>query len=181
MPKADASLEERGGRPALRFERLLPHPPGRVWKALTDPAELTAWHPSPFELEPRVGGIVRYASGDAWPDFPDGEVIEYEPPRRLGYTWGGEDTLLWELRPDPEGCLLILIHGFDDGLKAARDAAGWDLCLLALEDSLAGEAADRDHVGDAGRPPSGWSELNDAYQRKFGISPARATPPPKRR
>jgi hypothetical protein len=35
MPEKHATLEEVDGRPALRFERALPHPPERVWKALT--------------------------------------------------------------------------------------------------------------------------------------------------
>ena len=26
--------------------------------------------------------------------------------------------------------------------------------------------------------PSGWQELNDAYQERFGIPPEKATPPP---
>jgi hypothetical protein len=35
MPvSADATLEDAQGRPVLRFERLLDHPPDRVWLAL---------------------------------------------------------------------------------------------------------------------------------------------------
>lgn len=179
MPKADAILQDRDGRPALRFERLLPHSPERVWEALTSPGELPAWHPSPFELEPRVGGAVTYPKGEEGPDMPSGEVTAYDPPRLLGYTWG-EDDLLWELRPHDGGCLLTLTHSFDDRLKAARDAAGWDLCLAALSTSLEGGDFPRETIDDE-RLPQGWSELNSAYQERFGISPDEATPPPPRR
>ncbi len=58
MPDKHATLEEVDGRPALRFERVLPHPPERVWTALTDTDEMFAWHPTPASFEPRVGGRV---------------------------------------------------------------------------------------------------------------------------
>lgn len=36
------------------------------------------------------------------------------------------------------GCLLILIHRFDDRLKAARDGAGWHVCPDSLASALDG-------------------------------------------
>ena len=56
MPGSNAVLEEVDDRPALRFERLLPHPPERVWRALTEPREQFGWHPTPARFEPSVGG-----------------------------------------------------------------------------------------------------------------------------
>jgi uncharacterized protein YndB with AHSA1/START domain len=188
MPVApDAFLQDQQGRAVLRFERRLSHPPERVWKALTEPGELFSWHPTPFELEPQVGGKVAYLPGGDVPQMSDGEVIEYDPPRALGYTWD-EDQLRWELRAVDEGCLLILTHTFDDRFKAARDAAGWHLCLDAMASLLDGtpnelralserrtEGADR-HP-DTGGPPE-WRELNRAYEQRFGIAADEATPPP---
>jgi uncharacterized protein YndB with AHSA1/START domain len=178
-PDRHAALEERDGRSALRFERLLPHPPERVWSALTSPRELASWHPTPFALhwdagEPGRGGRVAFDPPAHVPKIPDGRVLEYDPPRLLAYTWW-EDELRWELEPRGGGCLLTLTHTFDDRFKAARDAAGWDLCLLALTRTLAGEADTSQ--GDQ-RIPDGWAELNADYQRRFGISPEQATPPP---
>jgi uncharacterized protein YndB with AHSA1/START domain/DNA-binding transcriptional ArsR family regulator len=176
MPEADAVLQDDRGRSVLRFERSLPYPPDRVWRALTESDELAAWHPSPFELEPRVGGLISYVKGDNWPEIPDGEVTEYEPPRLLAYTWG-EDDLHWELRPREDGCLLILSHTFNDRFKSARDAAGWQICLTALSTSL-----DPEQPGakpNSGRPSPEWSELNSLYEERFGIPPDKATPPPK--
>jgi predicted 3-demethylubiquinone-9 3-methyltransferase (glyoxalase superfamily)/uncharacterized protein YndB with AHSA1/START domain len=175
MPAAaDAILEDHEGRTVLRFERRLGHPPLRVWEALTELDDLRHWHPSPFELEPRAGGAIRFLAPDG-AAFGDGHVIAYEPPRLLAYSWG-EDELRWELVPRDEGTLLTLSHTFEDRLKAARDAAGWELCLTALGDVLS---------GDRGPAPTGerailgdWEELNRVYQDRFGIPAEQATPPP---
>jgi uncharacterized protein YndB with AHSA1/START domain len=82
----EAILQDQEGRSTLRFERALSHPPERVWKALTELDELRAWHPSPFSFEPRVGSPLSFAP---LPDGTalDGELLEYDPPRVLAYTW----------------------------------------------------------------------------------------------
>ena len=175
MPASpDALLQDAEGRSVLRFERLLREPPPVVWNALTDAGELRSWHPSPFELEPAVGGAVRYLEPQGTA-LGVGEVLEYDPPRVLAYTWG-DDRLRWELQPHDEGCVLVLEHIFDDRFKAARDAAGWHLCLDALARSLAGDAPS----APAGEPaiPAEWRELNAAYEQRFAIPADEATPPP---
>ena len=171
-----AVLEEDRGRPMLRFERALRHPPERVWRALTERAELSRWHPTPFELEPVAGGSVSFVSEEAGVEMPDGEVTEYDPPQVLAHTWG-EDELRWELLPREDGCLLVLTHTFDDRFKAARDAAGWHQCLDALGSALDGTTAPQE---DGGRLPPGWRELNREYEQRFGIPADQATPPPVR-
>jgi uncharacterized protein YndB with AHSA1/START domain len=173
--RADAILKDSDGRAVLRFERPLAQTSERVWKALTERDELSAWHPSPFEFEPMPGGAVRYVGGEGFPELADGEVIEYDPPRVLAYTWG-EDRLRWELHPREDGCLLILTHTFDDRLKAARDGAGWHICLQWLTRFLAGAPTGREESGDGATPE--WRELNHVYEERFGIDPTRATPPP---
>ena len=174
MLNADATLQDEQGRTVLRFERTLQHPPERVWRALTEVDDLRAWHPSPFELEPEVGGAVKFLAPDG-AAFGDGRVTEYDPPRALAYTWG-EDLLRWALQPHDDGCLLVLTHTFDDHYKAARDAAGWTICLANLERRLAGARA----VGGADEEgvPADWRELNAEYEKRFGIPPEKATPPP---
>ena len=169
----DGALIEVDGRPALRFERYLDHPVGRVWAALTETDDLRRWHPSPFELEPRPGGAVRFLEPEEeWgPDMPPATLVEFETERVLAHAWG-DDTLCWELEPQGDGTRLVLLHTFDDRNKAARDGAGWHICLDGLAALLDGTA------GDGGGDPPGWPQLNEAYQRRFGISPEDATPPP---
>jgi uncharacterized protein YndB with AHSA1/START domain len=180
MPDKYARLEEIDGRPALRFERTFAHPPERVWKALTDTREMFTWHPTPGAFEPRVGGRVAWDPEGHVPDMPDDEVTDWDPPRLLGYTWGTDegnpDHLRWELRPHDDGCVLVLVHTFDDRLKAARDGAGWHLCLDKLRDDLAGRPQSPNFDPDT----SSWTPLNTEYQDRFGISPEEATPPPNR-
>lgn len=165
MPAVDGMLIEWEGRPALRFERTLRAAPDRVWVALTQADEHAAWHPSPFDLEAEVGGAVRY-HGD---DLENGTVLVLDPGTRLSYTWG-EDDLHWELAPNGTGTTLTLTHVFDDRLKAARDGAGWHVCLDQLEVAVDASPA---HGGD-----ERWAELNGEYEQKFGIDPSEATPVP---
>jgi len=175
MPfSSDAVLQDEDGRSVLRFERVLDHPVERVWAALTELDDLRRWHPSPFELERRVGGQIDFLApeGNA---FGCSYVTAYEPPRLLAHGWG-EDHLRWELTPHDSGTRLVLTHTFDDRLKAARDAAGWDLCL----DGMAAWLSSHDNPAPTGEAaiPAGWSELNQAYERRFGIVSEDATPPP---
>jgi uncharacterized protein YndB with AHSA1/START domain len=198
-----AHLQEINGRPALVFERALPYPRERVWRALTEREQLGSWHPTPFALElepdaPADPGRVLFDPPPHVPPIPDGRVLAYEPPRLLVHTWW-EDELRWELREHENGCLLTLTHTFDDRFKAARDAAGWHVCLEGLARELAAtgvHASDHDQGRAPGpkapegprddgsataepiRVPEGWSELNDDYQRRFGIAPDQATPVP---
>ncbi len=176
MPDRHAVLLERDGRSVLRFERTLPHSRERVWRALTDRAENAAWHPTPFDLEPRPGGTVAFDAPAGMPEWPPGEVIVCEEPERLVHTWGPDDELHWTLEERADGCLLTLEHHFGDRFKAARDGAGWHICLRALEATLDG--SEPPETGSPKRLPDGWSELNEDYQRRFGISSGEATPVP---
>ena len=174
---AYGQLIRTGGRAVLEYRRRFDHAAENVWRALTEPADQRSWHPTPFELEPALGGRVSYLAGGDVPDMPAGEVTEYDPPHLLAHTWD-DDLLRWEVRAHDEGCMLVLTHTFDDHFKAARDAAGWHVCLDSLSATLDG--AQPPHGEDGERLPSGWRELNTAYEQRFGIPQEKATPPPKR-
>jgi uncharacterized protein YndB with AHSA1/START domain len=168
----NATLETMNGRPTLRFERRLAHPAEKVWKAITDPAELTHWFPQDLAGTFAPGEKLRFVfrgeppvlDGEAIPDFT-GEVLEIDPPRLLAYTWG-EDILRFTLTPEGDGCLLVFTDTVADRGKSARDGAGWHVCLLALDARLDGTP------GPAGNR---WKELYDSYSESFG--PEAATAP----
>jgi uncharacterized protein YndB with AHSA1/START domain len=152
------TLSEVDGRPALRFERRLAHPVERVWRALTDPAELAQWFVAPVPGWPAAGESFE-AMGQP------GRMVEVDASRVLGWTWGDE-RYRFELRPEGDGCLLVFTHVFDDRLgPAAQHAAGWEAYLDRLEALLAGgqlseEAA---HVSIA--------ERHERYAQRFGQDP----------
>ena len=135
------TYEEIENRPALRFERRIAHPVEDVWRAVTDPDDLKHWFPAAVTLldEPRAGGRLRFEfAGDAIPPS-DGEITDYEPPRRFAFDWGGEH-IRFDLEPIEEGTLLRFTHMLTARDQAARDAAGWHVCLDQLEERLAGGA-----------------------------------------
>jgi len=133
----DGTFYRLDGRPAVRFERVYPHPPEGVWMAITDPEELLAWFPSRAVIEPAVGGSVSF-SGDPHLEDTTGTVLAYEPPFRLAYTWG-PDELHFELVPVGEAaCKLVLTNCLSDETAAARNASGWTVCLGELDKLLAG-------------------------------------------
>jgi uncharacterized protein YndB with AHSA1/START domain len=149
---------EIDGRPALRFERSLPHPADKVWRAITDPGEIRQWFPAAVDYQQRVGARMSFRFDD--PDAPptDGEVTELEPPRLFAFDWGGEQ-LRFELEPAGDGCRLLFTHFLSERIQAARDAAGWEMCLAELDRLLAGDGAE---APGTGATPE-WRELYDEY------------------
>jgi uncharacterized protein YndB with AHSA1/START domain len=161
---------DTGGRCTLRFERTLPHPPERVWRALTEPEHLAAWFPSEIRGERRAGARLDFVF-EHDPDHPiAGEVLVFEPPRALAYRWG-DDVLRFDLDDTGDGgTLLRFLNTFDELGKAARDAAGWHVCLDALGRHLAGEPP----VAD---PRVRWEEVEERYIASFGPEAATIGPP----
>jgi uncharacterized protein YndB with AHSA1/START domain len=149
---------ELDGRPAVRFQRRYNHPVDRLWAAITDPDELTHWFPSKVAMKPEVGGTIEFTDD---PNAParTGTILVYEPPTRLAYSWG-ENELRFELEPVGEhGCQLTLIDLLPASDIAARNAAGWTVCLAELDKHVAGQNADGPH-SDTAEP---WREHYDFY------------------
>jgi len=159
-----ATLETTGGKAVLRFKRRLAHPPEKVFRALSEPGELAHWFPARVRWELRPGAPIEFSFEDAGMEAPRGELIEVDPPRLLVYSWG-DDVLRWEVVPEGDGSTLRFTHtiagerDWPARLTAARNAAGWDVCLAALEARLSGEPA---KDGD-------WLARNAAYVERFGL------------
>lgn len=153
-------------RPALSFERRLSHSIEVVWRAITEAGELQHWFPSRIDVdELREGAEMTFRFEDMPLDAPStmtGRVTGYDPPRLFEFYWG-EDHLRFELEPlaNEAACLLRLTVLLDERDKAARDSAGWHVCLDRLESAL---------DGTNGPAPGGsdenWRELYEEYQRR---------------
>lgn len=152
------SYVEIDGRPAVRFVRAYPHPIAKVWAAVSDPDQLGRWFPSKVALDPRPGGAVTFSSD---PNIEDttGTVLAYSPPHRVAFTWGN-DALEFTLEPLADGgCRLTLLNFLEHRTAAARNAAGWQVCLGELTKALDGSATDGPHSADA----LAWAPLYEAY------------------
>jgi uncharacterized protein YndB with AHSA1/START domain len=155
------------GRPVLRIERRLSHPPEKVWRAITEPEHLSQWYPfRATELDLRIGGKIHFDDGQG--TTMDAVVTELDPPRLFAFsehapaemTRESDDLVRFELRPEDSGCVLVFTHIFDDRYAAASYASGWQVCLDALE------ALVDDRTVEPGYPVA---ELHDAYVEKFGL------------
>jgi uncharacterized protein YndB with AHSA1/START domain len=162
-------LAEDGGRVSVTFERLYPHPPEKVWRALTEPEHLQRWFPTSIEGERSAGAPLRFAHREA--DLPafDGRMIRCDPPSVLEFTWG-QDVLRFELVPHPSGCLLTLTDTLSELGRAARDAAGWHECLTGLEAAVDGCPAGY-AWGEV------WKQVHPIYVASFGPEASSIGPP----
>jgi uncharacterized protein YndB with AHSA1/START domain len=171
-------LVDVDGRPALRFERRYLHPVERVWRAITDPEEMAQWFPSNVEGERKLGAelvfmdeaqraAAREAGEPTRADGPvfRGEVLALDPPTLFSFTWGGE-VLRLELASDGGGTNLIFTHILSHQSVAARNGAGWHVCLAALDRMLDGP--------DSGSEDTGFGVYHD-YLRRMGPSLGRRT------
>jgi uncharacterized protein YndB with AHSA1/START domain len=156
----DATLETIDGRPALRFERTLAHSVERVWRAISDPAELERWFPAAADWTP--------ATGESFEAYgATGEVTEVDAPHRLAWTFGGE-RYSFELAAQESGCRLVFTHVFDDRARAAQTAAGWEAYISRLEPHLAGGYLSEEE------PHEPWEEVMNATPSALGSTPVRA-------
>lgn len=152
------SYIEIDGRPALRFLREYRHPAERVFVLLTDPDELAHWFPARIAPSAWTAGATVTFSFEAAGDSGTGTVLAYEPPHRVGFSWGG-DELWFDLVTLRDGrTRLTFTHLLDERDTASRNAAGWDLCLDALTVALDGSS----DAPVGGRTPA-WEDLYRAY------------------
>jgi uncharacterized protein YndB with AHSA1/START domain len=165
MKQLTGTMDTIGGRPVLRFERRLAHPPEKVWKAITDPAEMAHWFPAQVETELKVGAKIRFVMDEIDDTF--GEIVEIDPPKLFVFHWDS-DVLRWELIPDGAGCRLVFSHTLSgsatwgDAKFGAQHAAGWDGCLDLLAGRLDGVEV------ESGMDD--WFERNERYVEEFGLA-----------
>ena len=137
----------RGQATTLEFEFDLPHPPERVWRALTEPALLSEWllPVVALELQPGSEFTFRTQPMPGWDGRVNCRMLEIEERRKLRYTWtvgdGVLDTVVtFTLEPTPSGTLLSLVQsGFRPDQKQNFGGAryGWRMMGGKLAELLA--------------------------------------------
>lgn len=122
-------------------------PPERVWRALTDPAQVRQYlMGTELATDWRPGSPITWSGeyeGKAYVD--KGEVLEVSEPRRLAYTHfsplsGAEDspehyhTLWWRLEEVSGGTQLVLTQDNNSSAEeAARNQDTWSGVLHELK------------------------------------------------
>lgn len=145
---------------SIRLDEFLPHPPSKVWKALTDSELMGRWlMPNDFKLE--VGHDFNF-QGRPIPQAGFGgtgysRVLDFETEKMLKISWCAapddesdlESTVTFTLEPEGTGTRLFLVHdGFDPGnahhgFSRRFMGQGWPGVLKAISTVIEQTAAGR--------------------------------------
>jgi uncharacterized protein YndB with AHSA1/START domain len=127
-------------------EREIPHPPEKIWRALTQPHLIEAWLMK-NDFKPDVGH--RFNLRGDWGGVLDCEVLAVEPSKTLSYTWNFthddaayslKSVVTFTLTPTSTGTHLRMEQsGFRPDQQQAFGGAnaGWQQFFAKLEQVLA--------------------------------------------
>jgi uncharacterized protein YndB with AHSA1/START domain len=134
---------------SIIIERLIPHPPQKIWRALTQAHLIEQWLMK-NGFEPRLGARFTFQAkpmGD-WNGIVHCEVTAFDPPRRLAYSWRGgsaknpdygsalDSVVEWVLTPESMGTRVRMVHsGFGPHNTTAYEmmSGGWLRVVERLE------------------------------------------------
>jgi uncharacterized protein YndB with AHSA1/START domain len=130
---------------SLVIERELPHPPEKIWRALTQGALIKEWLMD-NDFQPMVGHKFKFRAPPMpkWDGIIDSEVLVIEPNQKLSYSWGSmglESVVVWTLAPTKGGTLVRMEQsGFRPDQEANYQGAnyGWQKFIGALERVVGG-------------------------------------------
>jgi uncharacterized protein YndB with AHSA1/START domain len=133
-------MNESAQTRTLVIEREMPHPPEKIWRALTEGPLIAEWLMS-NDFKPEVGHRFTFRATPApgWSGIIESEVLVVEPPSRLVYSWGAlglDSAVTFTLTPTGEGTRLRMEHsGFGPDQDQAYKGAsyGWRNFLGKLE------------------------------------------------
>ena len=148
----------RRRRSVLRYRRRLAHPPQKVWRALTEDGHLRRG--SRRRSRASAAPARRCTSPSARPrQHPStARCSRSTPPSVMELRWA-DDVLRFELEPGrTRACVLRLTVTFPEHGKAARDGAGWHVCLEQL-------AAVCDGTAPPWQPPDRWRVVHRSLRR----------------
>ena len=135
---------------SIVMEREMPHPPEKIWRALTQGPLIEEWLMQ-TDFQPVVGHKFNFRTAPQphWNGVTDCEVLTVEPHKRLSYTWnasgeeaanGPKTIVTWTLTPASGGTLVRMEHsGFRPEHERNYQGAnyGWQKFIAALEQVVA--------------------------------------------
>ena len=130
---------------SLVIEREMPHPPEKVWRALTQGPLIEEWLMK-NDFQPVVGHRFSFRSTPVpgWDGVIESEVQVIESNSRLSYSWGTMGTMsvvTWTLTPTKAGTHVRMEQ---TGFRSEQDAAykgatyGWTKFIGNMERVVAG-------------------------------------------
>lgn len=125
------------------IERIFPHPPEKLWRALTENSLIAEWLMK-NDFEPVVGQKFQLRSDPVaqWDGIIDCKVLIVDPLKQLAYSWrtlGLGSAVVFTLAPAAGGTLLRMEHsGFRSDQGAAYKGAtyGWQKFFGNLDQLL---------------------------------------------
>jgi uncharacterized protein YndB with AHSA1/START domain len=132
---------------SLVIEKEMPHPPEKIWRALTQASLIGQWLMS-NDFQPVVGHKFTFRATPApnWNGIVECEVLLVEPNSRLSYSWGsmGLGTVVaWTLTPTRGGTHVRMEQS---GFRSEQDANykgasyGWQKFIGGLDRVVGGLA-----------------------------------------
>jgi len=135
--------------------------PETVWEFFVDPEKMKRWMGVDATVDPRPEGVYRCVVIPG--HVAAGEYVELDPPHRVVFTWGweqstsdeaikpGSSTIEIELKPEGGGTRMRFVHrDLPSEAAAESHGHGWDHYLPRLEVAASG--------GDPGEDP--WLTQN---------------------
>jgi uncharacterized protein YndB with AHSA1/START domain len=188
-------------RYTFRYEREYPHPPERIWEAITSAEHMDAWFMPRNKIEPALGGRFAFGfGGDPGPE-QSGVISKFDPPRVVEFLYDKGGWMRYELQAIEGGTRLHLIQAFDpafrhdDGLSQAAGGdlpggpdtpwrpgfmAGFLMALINLDAYVAGrgptlqDAEEMVRRVHAGQPDEKWLALTGDYRKLIAETIPRA-------
>ena len=130
---------------SLVIEKELPHPPEKIWRALTQGPLIKEWLMD-NDFQPVAGHRFNFRSTPVpnWNGVIDSEVLVVEPNKKLSYRWdsmGLVSVVVWTLVATSGGTLVRMEQsGFGPDQEANYQGAnyGWRKFIGGLERVVAG-------------------------------------------
>jgi len=131
---------------SIVIERIMPHPPEKIWRALTQSALIDEWLMK-NDFQPLVGRKFNFRADPmpGWNGVTDCQVLIVEPNQRLSYSWnasgdeavnGLRTIVTWTLTPAEGGTIVRMEQsGFRPEDERFFQGAnyGWQKIIAGLE------------------------------------------------
>jgi uncharacterized protein YndB with AHSA1/START domain len=140
-----ARAAESGAARSVVVEREMPHPPQKVWRAITQQPLVEEWLMK-NDIEAVVGRRFAFRAQPMpqWDGVIHCEMLAVEPPTKLVYSWvsmGVETLVTWTLTPTASGTNVRMEQsGFGEGQEQNLRGAefGWRRFVDGLARVLGG-------------------------------------------